>query len=140
MVWAQLRDQLEGELAAGKVAVLHLSTAAGQMLAPVRYRSTGLVLDCLLPRWLDGVQGLSADTQVRLITLPTGDGHLKWLDLQGTARPIPRARWPDPLPRHSPYLAPEELHEWVRIHPSRLQRFDEATGWGIQSTLDLWTR
>lgn len=132
MVFDRLRDQFAAELGSEGIAVLSLD---GSRVVPVRYRTDGLALDCLLPRWLDRSAWL--EQPIGLVTLPSGKERLRWLEIQGTATPSDSPVWLEGLPQHSHLVTPSDLYQLIRIQPSRIHRFDEAAGWGAQATLDL---
>lgn len=134
----RLRSLIASELASEGVGVLCQAVGFGSRLLPVRYRAAGLLLDCLLPRWVDAEAWFAqGPPDLTLITLPAGDPHLRWLEIQGAAQIVSPMTWPGPLPQHSRLLSPEELYLQIRIRPRRIHRIDEAAGWGIQATLDL---
>lgn len=130
----QLRDLLQGELASRQVAVLSLAAAGGPEAMPVRYRSQGLTVDCLVPRWSDLAYYLQGEAQVLLVVL-TDPGHDgRWLRCRGTARPLAAPDWAALLPG---IPDPSDLYLAVRVQPSRLDLIDQARGWGARETLDL---
>lgn len=132
MLFDRLRDQLSAELRSAGVAMLSLD---GPRVVPVRYRTNGLALDCLLPRWLD--RGAWLERPIGLVTLPEGRERLRWLEIQGAATLADSPLWLEGLPQHSHLVGPRDLYQLIRIQPSRIHRFDEALGWGAQATLDL---
>lgn len=132
MIFDRLRDEIALELGAEGVAVLSLD---GPRVVPVRYRTNGLTIDCLLPRWLD--RSAWPEQPIGLVTLPVGRERLRWLEIHGTAIPSDAPVWLEGLPQHSHLVTPSDLYQLIRIRPSRIHRFDEAAGWGAQATLDL---
>jgi hypothetical protein len=133
-----MRDRMAAALAARRVGVLTLCTPAGAAAAPVRYRSRGLVIDCLLPAWSDAAVLLEAAAPVELVVVLAEWPALCWLQVQGEAVPVEAPDWTGLLPAETEYeMAPADLYRVVRLTPKRIDRVDEARGWGHRETLDI---
>jgi hypothetical protein len=110
---------------------------------PVWYRpgagpSAGrtLAVDCLLPRWADLAHHLSQSAQVVLIVQASSGAGLRWLQIQGTARPVEAPEWGRLLPRWVSSVHPDGLYLVVRVMPGRIDLVDEDLGWGVQETVE----
>lgn len=110
---------------------------------PVWYRfdsrpsgSRILEVHCVVPRWTDIAHQLNQETRAELIVQASSSGGLRWLQIQGTARPVEAPDWAGLLPRRITTLQPDALYLVVRVTPNRIDLFDEDLGWGIQSTLE----
>jgi hypothetical protein len=105
---------------------------------PVHYRSLGLEIDCLLPRWADVTYHLEQEPTVMLIIQDVGTPALRWLQCWGTARPAERPDWQGLLPKDSSAtVSPGDLYLVVRMKPERIDLVDEGQGWGVRETLNL---
>lgn len=110
---------------------------------PVWYRpnawpsgSRSLGVDCLVPRWTDVAHHLSQARRVALIVQATSGAGLRWLQIQGTARPLEAPNWTALLPRWVSSVQPDALYLVVRVKPSRIDLIDEDLGWGVQETIE----
>ena len=134
----ELRDRLATYLAAHGVGVLAVAGAGQAWAHAVRYRSRGLEVDCLLPRWADVAYFLERQPEVLLVVESVqAAGH--WLHYRGTARPLEAPEWDRLLPAHTRLsgVRPDELYQVVRLTPERLDLVDEGAGWGRRENLDL---
>lgn len=102
---------------------------------PVRYRSQGLELYCLVPRWADGLYHLEQDPQAMLVI--TSENPLCWLHYQGQVQTgAGPADWSGLLPDNlAPALA-GELYQLLHLTPHRIDWIDERRGWGARATLE----
>lgn len=132
-----MHDRIDRALAAGQAGVLSAATAGGVWSMPVRYRSAGLQIDCLLPRWSDLVSVLEEDPAVVLVVLDPGGLDRGWLQVQGRAETVAAPDWAGLLPQVQARLRPEELYRLIRIRPVRFDLFDGRAGWGGRETLDM---
>ncbi len=119
-------------LSAG-VAVLSL---AGYAL-PVRFRVRDRVVECLVPTWSGVGDLLTEADQALLVQVEEGGAALRWLLVRGPASLVTDPDWDGLLPRSIGQIAPEDLYQLLRIRPKRIERVDEARGWGYRETLDL---
>lgn len=110
---------------------------------PVWYRlhsglsgSRDLEVDCLVPRWADVAHHLTQGSRVVLIVQASSGVGLRWLQIQGTVRPVEAPDWTRLLPRLVSTLHPDALYLVVRITPSRIDLVDDDLGWGVQETLE----
>ena len=110
---------------------------------PVRYCSDcgpshgpSLEVDCLVPRWADIAYHLIQVSQVVLIIQGPSTAGLRWLQIQGTARPVEAPDWVRLLPRWVSAGQPDSLYLVVRVTPKRIDLVDEDRGWGVQETLE----
>lgn len=136
-------DRFAAFLAHQRICVLSTVASQGVWTLPVWYRphapasgGTSLEVDCLVPRWTDVAHHLVQDARVVLIVQASSGAGLRWLQIQGTARPIEAPRWDGLLPRWARTLQPDALYLVVRITPSRIDLVDEEFGWGVQETLE----
>jgi hypothetical protein len=93
-------------------------------------------VDCLMPRWADLGHHLMQEHAVVLIVQATSGTGLRWLQIQGTARPLEAPAWDKLLPRWASTLQPDAIYLVVRVTPSRIDLVDEDLGWGVQGTLE----
>jgi hypothetical protein len=124
-------------LAQHHVCVISAAGPDGARAMPARYRSAGLEVDCLLPRWADVAYHLEQDPRVVLVVHDTGAQGLRWLRCLGAAQPMERPDWDALLPAGAHIPAPAELYLVVRVTPRRIDLLDESRGWGARETLDL---
>jgi hypothetical protein len=110
---------------------------------PVWYRldpgpsgSRSLEVDCLVPRWADIAHQLTQNSRIVLIVQASSGAGLRWLQIQGTARPVEAPDWSALLPRWVPPVQPDALYLVVRVTPGRIDLIDEDLGWGVQETLE----
>jgi hypothetical protein len=110
---------------------------------PVWYRllpgtsgSRNLEVDCLVPRWADVAHHLAQAAKVLLIVQASAEAGLRWLQIQGTARPVETPDWFRLLPRWVSTLQPDTLYLVVRVTPRRIDLIDEELGWGVRETLE----
>jgi hypothetical protein len=105
---------------------------------PVHYRSLGLEIDCLLPRWADAVYHLEQEPSVMLVIQDAGTPALRWLQCWGSVQSVAHPDWQELLPEGaSTAVAPEDLYLVVRMKPERIDLVDEGQGWGVRETLNL---
>ena len=142
----KLRDQIAAYLAHHDVCILSTAGSQGAWAMPVRYRSCGLEVECLMPRWTDVTHYVEQDPRVLLVIpgyppstpLAGGsEGGLRWLQIQGIARPVAAPDWAGLLPTWTSATPPDEVYLVVRVTPQRLDLFDEGRGWGARETLEL---
>lgn len=134
----ELRERMAAYLSKHQTCFLSTARAEGAWAMPVRYRSLGLEVDCLLPRWSDAAYHLEHDPTVMLVVLDTAAPMLAWLQCQGTAQPVERPDWEGLLPQGTlAIVPPDDLYLVVRVTPQRLELIDESRGWGVRETLDL---
>lgn len=110
---------------------------------PIWYRlnigpsaNRSLEMDCLVPRWADVAQTLTQISRVVLIVQATSGAGLRWLQIQGKARPVEVPDWSRLLPRWVSAVQPDGLYLVVRVTPDRIDLIDEDLGWGVQETLE----
>ena len=96
-----------------------------------------LEIDCLVSRWSDVALHLTKEPMVVVIVQATSGTGLRWLQIQGTARPVETPDWTRLLPRWASKVQPDNLYQVVRVTPSRIDLIDDELGWGIQETLEL---
>jgi hypothetical protein len=95
-----------------------------------------LEVDCLVPRWADVAHHLAKDSRVVLIVKASSSFSLRWLQIQGTVRPVERPDWTCFLHRMNSIQHPESLYLVVRVTPYRIDLVDEDLGWGVHETLE----
>ena len=138
----ELRERMASFLIHHRTGVLSVSGEPGAWAMPVRCRLAGdarnrhLAVECLLPRWADGLYYLEQDPRVTLVVRDADAPALRWLQVQGQAQPVRRPDWRRwSLPRCS--VSPEELYQVVRVTPRRMDLIDEGRGWGARETLEF---
>lgn len=131
----QLRSQIINYLAQHEMGVLSTGGLAGLRAMPVHYRSQGLDLYCLVPRWADVLYHLKQDPQTVLVI--TSENPLCWLHYQGRVQAeTGRPDWPGLLTDGlTPALA-GELYQLLHLIPNRIDWIDERCGWGARATLE----
>lgn len=128
----RLHDQLAAYLASYNTGLLSVPGAAP---LPVRYRSRGLAVECLLPRWADLAYALSQQPAA-LLVVPAPLDITRWLQYQGDAQIVIVPDWSGLLPTGDLQQA-HERYLVVGLRPRRLDLFDGRRGWGARETLDL---
>ena len=99
-------------------------------------RNHNLEVDCLVPHWADIAHQLTRSSRVVLIIQASPGAGLRWLQIQGEARPVEAPNWPGLLPHWISSVHPDGLYLVVRVTPSRIDLIDEDLGWGVQETLE----
>ena len=137
------KEWIASYLAHQRTGVICTVAGAGVWAMPVWYRplpgtsgSPAVEVDCLVPRWADVAHNLTQDPRVLLIVQASSGAGLRWLQIQGTARPVEAPGWDGLLPRWARILQPDALYLVVRITPSRIDLVDEDLGWGVQETME----
>jgi len=133
----KLRDQIASYLSHHEVCILSTTGAQEAWAMPVRYRSRGLEVECLVPRWADVAYHLEQNPHVLLIIQTCYASGLRWLQIQGLARPVAAPDWDQLLPRWASGVPPGDLYLVVRVTPERIDLVDESQGWGVRETLEL---
>ncbi len=123
--------------------VISTAGSPGVWAMPARYcplpgstDSPNLAVDCLLPRWADVAHHLTQEPGVVLVVQAASDAGLRWLQIQGAARPVEAPDWARLLPRRVSIVQPDALYLVVRVTPSRIDLVDEDLGWGVHETLE----
>jgi hypothetical protein len=132
----ELRERIAAYLAEHRVCVFSTAGPEGGRAMPVLYRSRGLEVECLLPRWSDVAYDVWRDPRVTLVFLDARAPEQRWLQYEGTARPVERSDWSDWLPGECAALS-DELYQVVQVTPCRINLMDASRGWGARETLDL---
>jgi hypothetical protein len=138
------RRRIASFLAHQRTAVIGTVVGQSMWAMPVWYRPASdepagrrsLELDCLVPRWADVAHHLSQNAPVLLIVQAASGTGLRWLQIQGVARPLEAPDWSRLLPRWVSTVQPDGLYLVVRVMPSRIDLVDEDLGWGVQETLE----
>jgi hypothetical protein len=140
----ELRDRIAAYFSTHWVCIVSTQGVASASAVPARYRlapgtagKPALQVDCLLPRWADVTYHLERNPGLLLI-IPDlqGDG-LRWLQVQGTARPISVPDWAEQLFEGKSNGQLEHRYLAMRVTPQRIDLVDEGQGWGISETLDM---
>ncbi len=116
-----------------RVAVL----GVGRYALPVRFRTHGEGIDCLLPNWSGVADLLDEVREVTLVAVGDSTQDLTWLFIRGTAAVLPAQGWEGLSPPAPRLLDPSDLYQLVRITPRRIELVDERRGWGWRETTDL---
>ncbi|MFQ5858012.1 MAG: hypothetical protein ACE5LU_20605 [Anaerolineae bacterium] len=165
----ELRDRMAAYLSHHRVCVISTTGAAacpepfdelrtalveGDVWAiPVRYRSRGLEVECLVPRWADVAYHLEQDPgacpercpepvegpsrRVLLVVQACYAAGLRWLQVQGIARPVVAPDWRGLLPGWSSAVPPDDVYLVVHVTPRRIDLFDESLDRGMRETLEI---
>jgi hypothetical protein len=124
-------------LADHDVCIFSTSGAGGAWAMPVRYRSRGLEVTCLLPRWADVAEFVAHDPSVLLVIVDAPAPAPRWLQIAGVARAVAGPDWAEWLPGWTSPAPPAELHLLLRVTPQRIELFDEGRGWGARETVEI---
>ncbi len=137
------RERIVSFLAHHRTGVISTAGSPGVWAIPVWYRldsrpsgSRRLEVYCLVPRWADLAHQLTQNSRIVLIVQASSEAGLRWLQIQGTTRPVEAPDWPALLPRWISHVQPDALYLVVRVTPSRIDLIDEDRGWGVQETLE----
>lgn len=130
------RNRIASFLANQRTCIISATASEGVWAIPVWYRSRDLEVDCLVPRWADVAHHLAQESGVVLIVQASAGAGLRWLQIQGTARPVEAPDWTRLLPRWVSTVRPDALYLVVRVTPGRIDLVDEDLGWGVQETLE----
>lgn len=133
----KLRAQMAAFLAAHDVAILTTAGAGGAWAMPVRYRSCGLEVECLLPRWADVAYFIEQDPCVLLVIEDAAAPAPRWLQIEGVAVTVADPDWVAWLPDWTSPAPPTELYLLLCISPRRIELFDEGLGWGARETVEV---
>ncbi|RMD59621.1 pyridoxamine 5'-phosphate oxidase family protein [Candidatus Parcubacteria bacterium] len=132
----ELQNQVVTCLAAHRVCIIGVASPDGGQAALVRYRSRGLEVDCLLPRWNDVAYYVERDPRVTLVIQETGE-RLRWLRCWGLAQILPNPDWTAWCLNSEAGVPPQDLYTVVHVVLWRVDLLDEELGWGVQKT---WER
>ncbi|RME85978.1 MAG: hypothetical protein D6775_01355 [Caldilineae bacterium] len=132
----ELRERMAAYLAMHRVGVLSVAGSEGVQALPVRYRSRGLEVECLVPRWADAAYWLEAAPAALLIIESCHAAGLRWLAYWGAARPVDAPDWAALLPNWRLATPPDHIYRVFRVTPRRIDLFDESKGWGERETLE----
>lgn len=129
----RLREQMTAALAQHRACVL-VTGEPSPSAVPVRCRSVGLDVDCLIPHWADAAWAVGEGRPVSLLFLGGGDPGTRWLSYQGFASPIS-------LLALGPFglsASTDTAHRFraIRVQPSRIDVVDESRGWGVLDTFE----
>jgi len=133
----QLRARMAAFLAAHEVCILSANGANGAWAMPARYRSRGLVVDCLIPRWADVAYFAERDPNVLLLIEDAEAPATRWLQIEGTVSAVPDPDWVQWLPSWPSPAPPAQLHLLLRVRPRRIELFDARRGWGAREGVEM---
>lgn len=133
----ELRDRIAAYLDKHRVCIISTSGKVGAWAMPAWYRSRGLEVECLVPRWADVTYHLEQNPQALLIIHDPESMRLRWLQYRGSAQPISSPDWSQLSPEGTSGVRPEEQYVAFRMMPERIDLIDESRGWGARETLDL---
>lgn len=138
-MWTRLHEQITNSLALHSVCILsaNASGETGAWAIPVRCRSHGLNVECLLPRWADAAFYLEKEPHVLLIFQNPEGLRLGWLQYRGRARLLTSPNWAELLPGEALGEHPEDRYIAVQVQPSRIDVVDESRGWGLLESLEF---
>lgn len=130
----QLRQRITDYLSNGSLGVLSTHAPTGVISLPVRYRSDGLELECLVPRWSDIAHLLEQNPNAAFAIMTDTPESLSWLHYSGRAAPVAAPRW-DGLMRTTPTtIPPADLFIVLRLRPTRIEL---VHSWWVRETLDF---
>lgn len=135
---AKLREEVAGQLARHRECLLATGGGQGTWALPVQCHSTGLVVDCLVPRWTDVAHRLADAPEVVLVFTSEGPPLMSWLQLRGRSELAASPDWGEILPERVSH--PESLYVVARVQPERIDLIDERRGWGVQETIEILNR
>jgi nitroimidazol reductase NimA-like FMN-containing flavoprotein (pyridoxamine 5'-phosphate oxidase superfamily) len=137
------QERIATFLAHQRTGVLSTTGPPGVWAMPVCYRfdpgpsgNRSFEVDCLVPRWTDVAHQLIQNSRVVLIVQASSGSGLRWLQIQGTARPVEAPDWSRLLPRWVSAMTPDAIYLVARVTPGRIDLIDEDLGWGVQETLE----
>lgn len=143
LIPGEQRRRIASFLAHQRTGILSTTGSPGVWAMPVWYRpdfdpsgDRNLEVDCIVPRWADVAHHLALDSRVVFIVQASSGAGLRWLQIQGTVRPVEAPDWSRLLPRWVSTTQPDALYLVVRITPKRIDLIDEDLGWGVQETLE----
>ncbi len=141
------REQMLAYLSAHHVGVLSTNGRQGAWATVVAYRSDGLAVECLLPRWADVAYHIEQDPRVLLIVPDSVacPSDLRWLEYAGAAEILVSPDWSQwrsfvslrtsSFERFTASL--DNLYFVVRLKPTRIDLIDASRGWGERETLEV---
>lgn len=132
----ELRERIAAYLDEHRVCVFSTAGPEGGRAMPVLYRRRELEVECLLPHWSDVAYDVQQDPRVTLVVLDADAPDRRWLQYEGTARPVERPDWSDWPPERG-MAPPDGLYQVVQVTPRRIDLMDASRGWGARETLDL---
>jgi len=134
----ELRQRICQTLAAHHVCLIGACGRDDQpWLLPVAYRSRGLEIECLLPRWAELVSFLDETPKVLLVIRDAEAGAFRWLQYRGRAFLRENPDWTGWKFSLDMQHDPQNRYVVVRVVPERIDLIDESRGWGFRETLDL---
>jgi hypothetical protein len=132
-MWDELPDRIASLLTKSSLGVLCAMGRDKPSGAVVRYRSQGLDLTSLLPRWADVAFYIEERPQV-LLLIALSEGC--WLHYQGLAQVRAMPDWAELLPEGPP-ITSADRYMVVEITPRRIDLLDVSRAWGSRETLEL---
>lgn len=133
----QLRAKIRQYLAEQTCGILSAAGPAGPLAMPVRCRSEGLSVECLLPRWADLAYSVEQDPRVLLLFPDAAVPARRWLQVRGAAEILDAAGLPIARITNQAFPLAPHLYLVIRVVPLRIDLFDESQGWGARETLDI---
>lgn len=124
-------------LTEGHLGVLSAASPKGVLSLPVRYRVSGLELDCLVPRWSDLAFLIEEDPDVTLLLVASTPDGLNWLHYRGRATLIDPIPWTGLETGHPKGIRPDELFHFVHLRPTRIELVSGPPGRCGRETLDF---
>lgn len=134
----ELRERIAGILAAHQVGLLGACGWGNQpAVLPAAYHSTGLEVECLLPRWAELISHLAESPEIRLLVPDSARPTSRWLEYRGQAALEEAPDWSGwHLPPEG-QAQPQIRYAVLRLTPRRIDLIDEGRGWGFRETLDI---
>lgn len=134
-MFEQLCARIQAFLAEGHLGVLSAAGPKGVVSLPVRYRVSGVELDCALPRWSDLAYLIEEDPAVTLLLVASAPDGFRWLHYRGQATPTDS--WDGFGPVHPQGVRPEELFRFLHLRPTRIELVSGPAGRAGRETLDF---
>ncbi len=131
----ELCDRLVAYLARNQVCViagLNTGRQAGAWAITARYDSSGLELDCLIPRWADVAYHVQQNPHVLLLVLDQTSPGMCWLEYRGIAEALPCKKWIAKGLGGMPASDLADRFTVLHVKPERIDLLDESRGWGAR--------
>lgn len=136
-MFEQLCTRIQAFLAEGHLGVLSAAGPKGVLSLPVRYRVSGVELDCALPRWSDLAFLIEEEPDVTLLLVASAPDGFRWLHYRGQATPIDGVDWTGLDPVHPKGVRPAELYQFLHLRPTRIELISGPPGRAGRETLDF---
>lgn len=133
----QLSARIQAFLAEGHLGVLSAAGPKGVVSLPIRYRVSGVELDCAVPRWSDLAYLIEEDPDVTLLLVASSPDGFTWLQYRGRATPIEAIESERFGPVHPKGVRPDQLFRFLHLRPTRIELVSGPPGRCNRETLDF---